>query len=70
MQAKLSAIHQDGDYRTHYLVVGAIGQYDQDKPEEYGHLGYHKGRFVVRELVQVTHVVVKKRKGHRILFIN
>jgi hypothetical protein len=70
MQAKLSAIHQDSDHRTHYLVVDAIGQYDQDKPAGYGHLGYHKGRFVVRELVQVIHVVVQKRKGRRILFID
>jgi hypothetical protein len=70
MKAKLSAIHQDGDHRTHYLVVDAIGQYDQEKPEGYGHLGYHKGRFVVSELVQVTHVVVKKRKGRRILLID
>jgi hypothetical protein len=70
MKAKFLAIHQDEDYRTQYLVVDAIGQYEQDKPGGYGHLGGHKGQFVVRELVQVTHVVVKKRKGRRILLIN
>jgi hypothetical protein len=70
IKAKFLAMHQVGDYRTHYLVVDAIGQYEQDKPGGYGHLGGHKGQFVVRELVQVTHVVVKKRKGQRILLID
>ena len=70
MKAKFRAIHQDGDYRTQYLVVDAIGQYEQDKPGGYGHLGGHKGQFVVREFVQVTHVVVKKRKGRRFLLID
>jgi hypothetical protein len=69
LRAKFDALGQD-DYSTQYLVVDAIGQYDQDNPEGYGNLEYYKGRFVVRELVQVTHVVVKKRKGHRILLID
>jgi hypothetical protein len=42
MRAKLIAIHQDDNHRIQYLVVDAIGQYDQDKPGGYGHMGYEK----------------------------
>ncbi|MCC3156142.1 hypothetical protein LJ737_02780 [Hymenobacter sp. 15J16-1T3B] len=60
MQAKFDSTHQS--YPNHYLIVDAVGRYEDNQPGGYGHVGHNKAQFVVAKLVQVRLVTVS-RKG-------
>ena len=60
VQAKLRRLHASD--ANHYLVVDAIGSYEDEQPGGYGHLGHNKAQFIVQKLVQVTLVTTKRRK--------
>lgn len=62
-QAQFNTVHDK--YLNYYLVVDAIGRYEDEQVHGYGHLGHNKAQFVVQQLVQVQVVAVKgpKRRG-------
>ena len=42
------------NYHNTYLLIEAIGMFENDSKTGYGHLGSNKSRFVVHELLNVT----------------
>ncbi|WP_382319539.1 hypothetical protein [Hymenobacter bucti] len=61
-QAQFNTVRNN--YMNQYLVVDAIGRYEDEKVTGYGHLGHNKGQFVVQQLVQVQVVAAKgERRG-------
>lgn len=46
------------NYHNSYLLLEAVGMFENDRKEGYGHLGSNNSRFIVSELVKAT--IIKK----------
>lgn len=52
-------------YWDRYLIIDAIGTYDDSNKTGYGHLGANAANFVVKYLVDVQRVIKKKKKASK-----
>ncbi|MES2268441.1 MAG: hypothetical protein V4520_16880 [Bacteroidota bacterium] len=50
-------------YWDRYLIIDAIGTYDDSNKSGYGHLGTNPAKFVVKYLVNVQRIVNVKKKA-------
>jgi len=51
------------NYWKSFLVIEAIGIFENDRKTGYGHLGTNNGRFIVSKIIEITLVKKQKRRS-------